>query len=187
VTVSFTIARETYPLLQFSFAGLPETMAGGDIEPGDYVTFDLVVQEKMSDDLREALVNPQGFTANFDHKEYRFSVREARLVAPLPERDYGRRHLAITFKARRDCIVMVRPAGRPAPNPDTGWYDALFAFSQQKDHLRRKRLELAEFEAEVAKRRAMLEEAEEFLAARRATLWSGASPEMRAGAEARGL
>jgi hypothetical protein len=186
--MAFTIARETYPTLSLAFSGLPATLLAGDIGPDKLVTFEVVVQEGVTDDLRLALANPQGFWADLQHSDYSFSVREAHLTADLPERDYGRRHLRILFAVRRVSIThMVRPQGQYPRDPNEHFNREVYRFTEDRSLHQRRKLEVEKAQADLDKKKAILAEHEEMLKGRKAHLVETGDPEMVAAAEKRGF
>jgi hypothetical protein len=187
--MSFKIDRNRYETTDLSFSGMPQVANAPDV-PGDTkVTFQVEVKEDLIDDLRRSLTNPQGFDVDLSHGEYRFKLRNCRLTGPIPDRDYARHRVVLTFETLRQNIVeMVRPMGPPPPPDHTDVFlSQLHLLTQEHDRIRRGRIRLQEYDAELKKHWRELEAEEAALELKKAALFATGTPELLAMAHGRGL
>jgi hypothetical protein len=175
-----------YKTTAFTFSGMPDTMLAGDVPPETPITLTIEAIEDPVDEFRRFVSQPQ-FNGWVKHGEFAAEWREARLIEPLPDRDYGNYKIRLVFQTQRQSLNITRPMGQHPHDPTEGWYRQLHSYSQALDQSRRNRLILAKDQQDLDKRCAAVDADDAELLAWRGRLWSSATPELIAGAEARGL
>jgi hypothetical protein len=187
--LTFYINRDRYDTFDLTFAGIPAEQNSPDVPPDTKCTFTVGVVEDLTDELRRVVSNPVGFDCEVTHGHYKFRLRDCKLTAPIPDRDYARHRVTLTFETTRQSVLeAVRPMAPPPPPDQTdAFLSRLHVLAQEHDLLRRKRIQLVKAIEEIEAHEAALDRAQMDFNTRRDQFLATGTPELLAMAHGRGL